>query len=126
MQEEWREAVGYPGYFVSSLGRVASRRRVLKVYSGSRGRGDKRPSYLSAAMSVGGVVYRRRVHHLVLEAFVGPRPSAFHEAAHWDGDRFNNCASNLRWATKHENIADEVRLGRMPAKVLLRLDLTRQ
>jgi hypothetical protein len=50
------------------------------------------------------------VHHLVLEAFVGPRPAG-HEAAHGDGDKTNNALANLRWATPKENAADRYRHG---------------
>jgi hypothetical protein len=52
------------------------------------------------------------VHVLVLTAFVGPRPSRHHEAAHRDGDGINNRLSNLRWATYAEQHADKVRHGR--------------
>lgn len=44
-----------------------------------------------------------KVHHLVLRAWVGPRPSKDHEADHINGKRADNRASNLRWATKSEN-----------------------
>jgi hypothetical protein len=49
---------------------------------------------------------RAYVHHLVLEAFVGPRPAG-DQAAHGDGDRLNNVLGNLRWATPKENNGDK-------------------
>lgn len=55
----------------------------------------------------------RKVHRLVLEAFVGPPPSPKHQAAHRDGDMLNNVVTNLRWATAKENIADKIRHGRV-------------
>lgn len=54
---------------------------------------------------------RRRVHHLVLEAFVGPRPAGM-EGCHADGDPSNNALANLRWDTHQGNVADTVRHGR--------------
>jgi hypothetical protein len=51
------------------------------------------------------------VHTLVCTTFHGPRPTPEHEVAHWDGDKDNNAASNLRWATPAENQADSVRHG---------------
>ena len=57
----------------------------------------------------------RPVHALVLEAFVGPRPSARHHGAHFpDRDSANNRASNLRWALPEENEADKRAHGTHP------------
>lgn len=50
------------------------------------------------------------MHNLVLEAFVGPRPSPTHQAAHRDGNKLNNRLDNLYWATPKENGADNARL----------------
>jgi hypothetical protein len=54
---------------------------------------------------------RRKVYHLVLEAFVGPRPPGT-EAMHLDGDRASNALSNLRWGTHSENTRQIVFDGR--------------
>jgi DNA-binding transcriptional regulator YiaG len=43
--------------------------------------------------------------------FHGSRPTKDHEVAHWNGDSSDNRASNLRWATRPENKADELRHG---------------
>jgi hypothetical protein len=51
-------------------------------------------------------------HALVAGAFYGPPPTPSHEVAHEDGDRGNNQAGNLRWATPAENAADRDRHGR--------------
>lgn len=48
----------------------------------------------------------RPVHRLIALAFLGPPPSAGHEVAHNDGDTANAAASNLRWATHADNMAD--------------------
>lgn len=53
---------------------------------------------------------RRYVHHLVLEAFIGPRPHGM-EALHADGTRTNNSLSNLRWGTRSENVGDMMAHG---------------
>jgi hypothetical protein len=52
----------------------------------------------------------RRVHVIVLEAFVGPRPEGM-QCCHGDGDRTNNILSNLRWGTAQENAFDAVAHG---------------
>jgi hypothetical protein len=46
-----------------------------------------------------------KVHILVLEAFVGPRPDGM-VCRHLDGNPQNNRLSNLRWGTPEENYAD--------------------
>ena len=48
---------------------------------------------------------------LVCSAFHGQRPSDKHEAAHNDGDKSNDSAENLRWATRRENEHDKFRHG---------------
>lgn len=52
----------------------------------------------------------RLVHHLVLEAHVGPRPEGAH-GAHFNGNKLDNRLENLRWATPKENGEDNARLG---------------
>lgn len=53
----------------------------------------------------------RNIHVMVCEVFHGPRPTPQHQVAHINGDRLDNRAANLRWATPSENIADQVRHG---------------
>lgn len=53
----------------------------------------------------------RLIHHLVLEAFVGPRPTGF-QCCHNDGDPTNNHLENLRWDTAKNNMKDRDRHGR--------------
>ncbi|MEU7243386.1 HNH endonuclease [Streptomyces sparsogenes] len=51
-----------------------------------------------------------KVHTLVLDAFVGPRPTGM-EAAHMDGNSINNDVGNLAWVTHAENIAHKATHG---------------
>jgi uncharacterized lipoprotein YmbA len=51
------------------------------------------------------------VHRLVCEAFHGPAPKGKNQVAHYDGDKQNNRAENLRWADFLDNRADGRRLG---------------
>jgi len=51
----------------------------------------------------------RRIHDLVLRAFVGAPPSPLHTVDHIDRVKSNNHVSNLRWATKKEQIANQGR-----------------
>lgn len=52
----------------------------------------------------------RKVHHLVLETFVGPRPDGM-ETLHGDSNPGNPALSNLRWGTQIENSQQRVTDG---------------
>lgn len=53
------------------------------------------------------------VHHLVLNAFVGPKPSGL-EACHRNDNPFDNTLPNLRWDTHTANMQDSIRNGSRP------------
>lgn len=114
--EEWRPVAGFDGYEVSSLGRVRSWRPVngrggLASEPRIRRLATNRGGYRICQMMQDGLLRPRFVHHLVLDAFVGPRPTMMHMACHWDGDRANNLPGNLRWGTAKDNSQDSIRHG---------------
>ena len=53
----------------------------------------------------------RKVHQLVLEAFIGPRPIGM-ISCHNNGVPHDNKIENLRWDTPSENMLDRTRHGR--------------
>lgn len=116
--EEWRPVVGFEGkYEVSSLGRVRSLTRTVHRKDGrqriQRGRmmkpiHDKK--YDVVFLGDGGKGRRRRIHELVLEAFVGPRPKGMH-SCHGDDNGRHNHLSNLRYGTPSENGLDRTKNG---------------
>ncbi|QDV36402.1 HNH endonuclease [Tautonia plasticadhaerens] len=53
------------------------------------------------------------VHHLVLEAFVCPRPPD-RVCCHNDGNASNNRIENLRWDTHLSNTLDKAKHGTQP------------
>jgi NADH:ubiquinone oxidoreductase subunit C len=59
-------------------------------------------TYLAVDLWKYGDRYHKKIHLLVLEAFVGPRPEGY-EAAHLDDNSRNNHVSNLAWVTRSEN-----------------------
>lgn len=70
--------------------------------------------YLNVSLYVmGNGTYYRKVHRLVLEAFVGKRPAG-HECRHLDGDNANNRRKNLLWGTRWDNAADIEKHGTRP------------
>lgn len=99
---------GAPGYKVSKQGAVIGKSgRLLKARPRTPSRTGNIP-YLAVAVFANGSRKERYVHHLVLEAFVGPRPEHM-EARHLDGDHANNRLDNLSWGTKEENGKDKIR-----------------
>lgn len=52
-----------------------------------------------------------RANRLVCEAFHGEAPTDRHHAAHCNGNRLDNRASNLAWKTAKENAADKIKHG---------------
>jgi len=117
MHETWITVSGYDGYEVSNLGRVRSTRpinrfarepdtpRILNPFS----KGKRR--YLYCSLRKDGVLWSARVHHLVLEAFVGPRLEGL-EGCHKDDNQENNRLDNLYWGTPAQNVEDKLRNGK--------------
>jgi len=99
-REHWAPHPNHTGYFVSNLGNVRGPRgTVLKAYP--HGRGGDYP-----AITIDGK--HRKVHQLVLEVFIGPRPDGM-EACHWDDVPTNNILFNLRWDDPPANELDKAR-----------------
>ncbi len=119
-EEIWKAVVGYEGeYEVSNMGRVRSVDRISVTVRGVekflRGRmlrpGPRPSGHLTVALT-GSKTHN--VHTLVLEAFVGPRPTPMHEARHLDGHENNNRLDNLEWSTKTRNRQDRKYHHRRP------------
>lgn len=116
MKEIWKDT-DVEGYRVSNLGRVMSLKQndVKILKPGETGPQAKiGEGYL--VVHIGGRL--RKVSHLVLEAFVGPRPKRM-EACHFpDRNRKNNRLDNLRWGSKSENMQDAIKHGTMKHQIM--------
>ncbi|TNH21439.1 hypothetical protein FHG89_31620 [Micromonospora orduensis] len=116
MKEVWKAVPGYRGYEVSNLGRVRSYRK--------QGRGtalrDKprllalkrdRDNYRVVDLCrIGEKPKSKKVHRLVIEAFIGPIPEGMH-VCHQNGRPFDNRLENLRVDTPAANQADREKHG---------------
>lgn len=112
----WKAIPGFEGaYEVSDEGEVRTLER--EWVSGRNGsirrtvqEGPKRQTldkdgYPRVTLCLNGVKKRKKVHTLVMEAFVGPMPKGM-QIRHLDHSRDNNRLDNLCYGTVKENVAD--------------------
>src|SRR5262245_53598527 len=107
---------GWPAYRIGTDGSLWSRHAM-----GPRGRYGpwrrkicvprRRSGHLGATLCEGTRRKSVYIHHLVLEAFLGPRPEGM-ESRHLNGDALDNRADNLRWGTRAENGRDRALHGK--------------
>lgn len=102
--QEWRSIGPYfrMDYEVSSDGIVRNRNGVVNQYLDTRHKWNHPFTVIHRA---DGKSITQKVHSLVLNVFVGPKPSAYYECGHLNGCASDNRAENLRWITRSENNA---------------------
>jgi hypothetical protein len=121
--EIWKDVPKFEGiYQVSNLGRVKSLKRKARntIYGSFRPINEKilsqkkeKSGYMAVNLCIKRKGKYRRVHTLVLEAFVGIRQDKMC-CCHNDGNRQNNKLSNLRYDTYKGNAKDRIRHGTVP------------
>jgi hypothetical protein len=100
-------------YLVSNSGAVYStfkgklRRKATMKHSGG---------YLQVHLSTLRGPRIVKVHELVAELFLPPKPEGCYLIRHWDDDPENNDHRNLLWGTQVENQADAKRNGRQSGR----------
>ncbi len=97
----------YPGYEIDEAGTVWS----LKGKTPKMLIPSKHPrGYRTVGLRKDNKTHTVWVHRLVLETFVGVRPTGF-ECRHLNGDRSDNRLDNLTWGTPSSNQNDRVMHG---------------
>lgn len=105
--EIWKQTPEYPDYEVSTLGRVRSTKFIARKVK------NLKPwlsaGYYNVQIQINGQRISKKVHVLMLETFVSPRPGHYNKihACHSDGNPLNNNLSNLRWDTASNNAFDK-------------------
>lgn len=107
-EERWRAIPNYPGYVVSDEGRVGS---CMKSEFKLRKLRKDSDGYVIVDLRKDGRYHTTKVHHLVLSAFVAPRPEGY-ECDHVNTLRDDNRVSNLRWVSSLENHRNPITLSR--------------
>jgi predicted XRE-type DNA-binding protein len=97
----------FPGYFATEDGRIWSEQkgsgRFLKMQ-------EDKDGYLYVTPCKHTKQFTRKVHRLILEAFIGPCPAGM-ECCHNNGDPSDNRLENLRYSSHSENIKDAFKHG---------------
>ena len=106
--EIWKEIVGTKGFIeVSSEGRVRSllggTPRILKTQVDNNG-------YHRIRVTIERIKMTYKVHREVAKAFID-NPSNLPQVNHIDGNKDNNCVSNLEWVTNKENAHHAIKNG---------------
>lgn len=113
-EESWRQVVGYEGYYeVSDMGQIRSVDRIIEhkrlkkqtLHSRQMKKNiNGRNGYEYICLCRDGCVKQHRVHKLVVQAFLGEKPTAKHQVNHINGNKADNRAENLEWCTQSHNM----------------------
>ena len=99
--------VGFPHYRVTKEGKVFSRyaiksSKVTDVWREVKPVLCTATGYWLVTLCHKGIRKNKRIHRLMMEAFV-PNPLGKKHVNHIDGNKQNNALNNLEWATPQEN-----------------------
>lgn len=96
--ENWKKIKGFENYEISDLGNVKSlyfkKEKILKNKIDKDG-------YLCIPLFLNKKIYYKKIHRLVMHHFSDEIEKE--TVNHIDGDKKNNCISNLEWSTRSEN-----------------------
>lgn len=113
---EIREIAGYPNYRIGNDGSVWSQVNRAGNPTGNwvqLNPHTEKNGYRRVLLSDNGKTRKQYIHRLVLEAFVGPRPSGM-EAFHINNIRNDNRVENLKWETRKNNLGHRENFGTVP------------
>lgn len=103
-KESWKPVVEYDGWYsVSNKGRIRRDRPGRSTYSGRILKcSEDFFGYPVVNLHKNGISKIKKVHVLIMEAFVGKRPNNL-DINHIDGVKSNNLINNLEYISRSEN-----------------------
>lgn len=112
MEEEiWKDIKGYEGlYQASNFGRIKRLEALLPDKNGNKHYSPEKilkpwkhkSGYQLIGLNKYGCRKAKLIHRIIAEAFI-ENPHDKPQINHKDGDKTNNCVSNLEWVTNSEN-----------------------
>lgn len=120
MIENWKDVIGYEGYYqVSDQGQIRSIERVVlsngKPFRNAASvvlkQSIRKDGYRQVSLWKNGKHQNGLVHQIVADAFLGPRPVG-ELVRHERGDKSDNRATSLLYGTHSQNCTDTVTHGR--------------
>ena len=100
--EEIKQIKNFPKYYITSFGRVWSENTHRWLKPTINKRGNHQREYVSLGRG-----HKEYIHRLVADAFI-PNPNDYDEIDHIDTNGLNNHVDNLRWATRQQNMNNEI------------------
>ena len=98
--EVWKKIPNFEDYEVSTMGRVRSNNKIMKLSDNGLG-------YFQVKLWSNRKMTRRYIHRIVMETF-SPTSKKM-EVNHIDHDKGNNRLDNLEWVTHKENLRKAVK-----------------
>ena len=119
MEEIYKVLTDFPAYRISNKGNIQSRWKRGENLSGFQNNpwknlkpGTDGKGYLTIILCDGdGKRKSKRIHNLVAEYFIGPKPKDKQVVRHLDSNPKNNYDSNLAYGTHLENEHDKIDNG---------------
>lgn len=105
MEEIWKNIPDFENYKISNTGKVYSKKHgiILKAYTNLYG-------YSIVNLMNGKIRKQMQVHRLVAKNFI-PNYNKLPCVNHIDGNKQNNCATNLEWISYSDNQKHSYKIG---------------
>ncbi len=114
METIFKGLKGYPGYMISSDGRIFKDGKDVKQHPNGRG-------YLKVFLWIQGERISKSVHRIVAENFI-PNPENLPVVNHKNGNKLDNRIENLEWVTYKENTRQFLATVKRETKPIIRIN----
>lgn len=115
MEEIFKTCVEAPNYEISNFGRLRNKKTGhFRAFS------DNGTGYMTVQININKKTKSFYIHRLVANAFIEKNNLLQNEVNHKDGDKKNNCVSNLEWCTSRENNIHAIKFGLRPTTEKMR------